>query len=176
VWRPALETVSWIAGIASALIAAYLLFAPARQQPPQREPEKTAEDRQPPDKIPQISSARPEDIDTTNFRAALETAKSIRSSATRDSELRGLAREAISRGQLELAFEAANEIRDTTTRDEVLAALTCWAAHARTPAFARAVANAIRTSTVRDDALKQIVSVASIKRGRGENDVSCPRL
>jgi hypothetical protein len=175
--RPKLEIASWIAGVISAVLAAFAyISSPAPSSGSASStvaaPEKLKQASTP--AVPSIE-LKIKDAKNDELVEALTAAKSITSISERDSQLFSLVQEGVRRRELAVAFFSAKAITSISLRDNALYGLTCWTMNFRGTAEARSVASAITSISLRDDALKDLISNAATQGG-GSEGVSCKKL
>jgi hypothetical protein len=178
--RPKLEVASWIAGITSALIAAYALF-PSRPSTEAAVPANTSQGTSPKEStstVPSLDAQKPTAAQPqpSSIADALAAAKQIYGTTTRDNELERLARLAISRHEFGAAMEATRSIYGTTKRDALLDLTHCYAIHLGDRKSAGEAVEMVYSTTTKTAMLLRASKIAALKPGEGSNDAECKAL
>ena len=164
-----LEVASWIAGIASAIIALVTLLPTSKSstetQPP---PQKQSTPQLTQDTSSKSASTKLREDKNNGLVEALSAAKDITAISARDEQLYALTREGIRRREFQYALSAANGITSIATRDKALYALTCWTMNLQGNAEARKAASAITSIALRDEALRMVANNAATDWGGSE--------
>ena len=177
--RSKLEVASWIAGIVSALIAAYALL-PNRTvvvAPPQASQDLVS---QAPEHSPSVvdSATLPRQIveNKSSISDALVFAKKIVGTSTRDTELERLARLALSRREYHAAVEAVATILGTSRRDELLDLTHCYASYLGDVSSANAAVKLVLSTKTKTTMLLRSSKLAALESGEGRNEPECNSL
>ena len=178
--HPKLEIVSWIAGILSALIAAYVLVSSLLPGESRTQvvlsPAQPAVPASPESSAATATQAFSANSEASSIADALASAKQIYATTTRDTELGRLARLATARHEYPAALAATSAIYATTQRDELYDMVHCYSLNAGDKASASEAVKRAYSTSAKTAMLLRASSLAAIKPGEGSNEVTCKAL
>jgi hypothetical protein len=178
--RSKLEIASWIAGILSALIAAYALVS--SRLPGELHTQVVLSPAQPAGPPSPESSATPatqalsDNSEASSIAEALASAKQIYATTTRDTELGRLARLAIARHEYPAALAATSAIYASTQRIELYDLIHCYSLNAGDKASASEAVKRAYSTSAKTAMLLRASSLVALKPEEGRNEVTCKAL